>query len=110
MRNWIDNPVATGRLQWIPGGRPFGPPTATVYTPAALPGIGANVRLHDVLLNILIERTGLNSEEGELVKVGFVLPSLAAAHLFPGAQWTILEGLRPVAELSIKAVLIKTLN
>ncbi|MEV6280471.1 hypothetical protein [Nocardia sp. NPDC051832] len=104
----VDNPVATGRLQWIPGAHPFGLPTAPVYTPTALPGLGGNIRLHDVLLTILIERTGQLSDEGELVQIGFVVPTLADPHLYPGAQWTILERSRPVAELSIKAVLIKT--
>ncbi|MEU8894379.1 hypothetical protein [Nocardia sp. NPDC048505] len=106
-RDKLDNPVATGRLHWLPGGRRLGPPPGPVFSAKALPGINA-IRLHDVLLSIRIERTGQLSDEGELVQVGFLVPCLADPHLYPGAGWTILQGLRPVAELSIKAVLIKS--
>ena len=66
-----------------------------------------HIRLHDVLLSILIERTGQISDEGELVSIGFLFPALAEPHLYPGAGWTVMEGPRAVAELTIKAVLIK---
>ncbi|GAB2673575.1 hypothetical protein GCM10027088_60270 [Nocardia goodfellowii] len=105
-RDTLPNPVATGRLQWLSGSRRPGPPPGPVFTAKALPGI-TTIRLHDVLLSIHIERTGQISAEGELVQVGFLIPTLADPHLYPGAGWTILRGLRPVAELSIKAVLIK---
>ncbi|MEV0250658.1 hypothetical protein AB0H76_28965 [Nocardia sp. NPDC050712] len=107
-RNRIDNPIATGRVQWTSGGRRLGAPTGGLYLPTALPGIGPNIRLRAVLLSIYLERTGQISDEGELVQIGFLVPTLAAPHLYPGAEWTVFEGPRPVAELSIKAVLIKT--
>ncbi|MFC9895450.1 hypothetical protein ACFVMC_17350 [Nocardia sp. NPDC127579] len=107
-RTRIEHPIATGRIHWLPAEHRFGPVTGGLYHPSALPGVGTGIRLGDLLLGIQIERSGQHSDEGELVQIAFHAPTLAAPHLYPGARWTIFEGPRPVAELAIKAVLIKT--
>lgn len=105
----IDQPAATGYIRWIPhdkGGRLSGPPTAPVYATTASFVIADEEGIMGMgeVMSILIERTGEMSGKGEVVRVGFLAPEIAAPFLRPGVHVRILEGPNAVADLTISTV------
>ncbi|WP_280382495.1 hypothetical protein [Nocardia wallacei] len=112
--NKIENPEATACLRWVSpeqGGRQTGPPTAPVYTTTAVFRLGGEEETQpgwpaqsNQAISILIERTGEDCDDGELVTIGFLAPDLARPYLHSGAEILVLEGPKVVAVMLVREV------